>query len=206
MQSKQLLPLALLIVWPLSGCESAESTDRIAKLQEQIGRLAQQLTETQKQVDGLQEANQRSVRSLEELEATVARLTSPAPTPLAGKALKGDASTTALSPGTSSPPSLAEQDIASSHRPQRKSGEALAAKVTPVTPTPSATNESNLQSEEHESATNKETDAAVVAVSCSQVWKQLGQGKSAEAAARALGVSSAAIHACEQRVGRSSGS
>jgi hypothetical protein len=204
MQRKQLWPVALLVVWTLGGCESAESPDRIAKLQEQIGRLAQQLTETQKQVDGLQEANQRSLRSLEELEATVERLTSPAPTPLAGKAPKGDASTTALSPGKGSQPSLTEQDVASSHRLQRKSGDALAAKVTPLTP--SATGESNVQSKEHESATNKETDATVIAVSCSQVWKQLGQGKSAEAAARALGVSSAAIHACEQRVGRSSGS
>jgi hypothetical protein len=204
MQGKQLLPVVLMVAWTLGGCESAESTDRLAKLQEQIGRLAQQLTETQKQVDGLQEANQRSIRSLEELEATVERLTAPAPSPLAGKAPRGDANTTALSPGKSSQSSLTEQDVASSHRLQRKSGDALAAEVTPLTLP--ATDEDNLQSEEPEAATSKETDATVVAVSCSQVWKQLGQGKSTEAAARALGVSSAAIHACEQRVGRSSGS
>ncbi|MGE0682492.1 MAG: hypothetical protein AB7P69_16530, partial [Candidatus Binatia bacterium] len=164
MQKKQLLSVALLVAWTLSGCESAESTDRIAKLQEQIGRLAQQLTETQKQVDGLQEANQRSVRSLEELETTVERLTLPSPAPLAGKTLKGDASTTALSPAKSSQSPLIEQDVASSPQRQRKSGDALTAKVTPLMPP--ATGESNQQLEEPESATRKETEATVVAGSC----------------------------------------
>ena len=203
MQKKQLVPVVLLAAWMLGGCESAESTDHIAKLQEQIGRLAQQLTETQKQVDGLQEANQRSVRSLEELEATIERLTSSPPLPFAGKILKDDANTTALSPGKSSRSSLIEQNVASSRHQQQKSGDALTAEVAPLTLPETG---GDQQAEKPKSATNKETDATIVAVSCSQVWKQLGQGKSTEAAARALGVSSTAIHACEQRVGRSSGS
>lgn len=204
MQKKQLAPVALLAVWLFGGCEAADNTDHIAKLQEQIGRLAQQLTETQKQVDGLQEANQRSVRSLEELEATVERLTSSPPVSPAGKVSKDNVSATALSSEKGSRSSLVEQDVASSPYQQQKSGDALTAKVTPLTPP--AMSESDRQLEKPKSATGKETDATIVAVSCSQVWKQLGQGKSTEAAARALGVSSAAIHACEQRVGRSSGS
>lgn len=204
MKTKYLFLVALLGIWTLGGCGAAEDTDRLAKLQEQIGRLAQQLTETQKQVDGLQEANQRSVRSLEELGAAVERLTSSPPTPVVGKALKGNATTTVLLPEKAAPSSLTEQDVVSSYRSQQKSGEALTAKATPLT-FPTA-GESNAQAEKSESVTHKRIDTTLVAVSCTQVWKQLGQGKSMEAAARALGVSSAAIEACEQRVGRSSGS
>src|SRR5262245_15081743 len=123
MLRKLLFPSALLTIWALGGCGSAENADSIAKLQEQIGRLAQQLNETKKQVDGLQEANQRSVRSLDELEATVERLTSTPTTSGGGKTVKGDASPTgahpqgasppqaSLSPGKSSQKVLVEQDI-----------------------------------------------------------------------------------------------
>jgi hypothetical protein len=40
-------------------------------------------------------------------------------------------------------------------------------------------------------------------VSCTQVWKLLGQGKDESAVARSLGTSEAAVRACGQQVGRS---
>lgn len=174
----------------VGGCGSAENTETNAKLQEQIWRLAKQLHETKKQVDGLQEANQRSVRSLEELEATVERLTATSTAPGAGTTPKGNAG-----PAGTNPRSTSQFQVPS---------EVLAAKVMPLAPP--ASGENDLQSEELPSTANKESLATVAAVSCSQVWKQLGQGKSTQAAAQALGVSSAAIQACEQRVGRNSGS
>lgn len=185
-----LLPLTLLVVWMVGGCGSTENTETNAKLQEQIWRLAQQLHETKKQVDGLQEANQRSVRSLEELEATVERLTASSTASGTGMAFKGNTGPT----GTNS------QRVSQFQVPS----EVLAAKVMPLSPP--ASGGSGLQSEDLPSAANEESLATVAAVSCSQVWKQLGQGKSTQAAAQALGVSSAAIQACEQRVGRNSGS
>lgn len=39
-------------------------------------------------------------------------------------------------------------------------------------------------------------------VSCSQVWRQLGQGKSIAAVAQALGTTVEAVRACDQEVGR----
>jgi hypothetical protein len=214
MQRKQLFPFALLFAWTLGGCESPETSDQIAKLQEQIGKIAQQLNETKKQVDGLQEANQRSVRSLENLEATIERLTSASPALSAGKATKGGASPivakspeeaqlrVALSSGKSTQKSLIEQDVEASS--PRQSHDVLVAAASP--PSLPATIGDSLQSEEYQAAARKEINTTVAAVSCSQVWKYLGQGKSPEATARALGVPVVAIHACEQKVGRSGGS
>lgn len=144
---KRVIPFTLLAVCTLSGCESSETTTKIAKLQEQVGSVAQQLSDTKKQIDGLQEANQRSVQALENLQVVVDRQnTAAAASPVAHPAKEGDAS-----------------------------------------------------------STSKKEAGASSTVSCSQVWKQLGQGRNPEAAARALGVPVAAIHACEQKIGRSEG-
>jgi len=204
MQRRQWFPFALLVTWTLGGCGSPETADQIAKLQEQIGRIAQQLSETKKQVDGLQEANQRSVRSLENLEATVASLTAVPAAANAAKAAKGGVATTGgrsqdqsqfpFPSGKSGQKPFTEQDIEPSS--SRTPHDVLVATVAPFVS--STTGEGSASAERHEST--------VTAVSCGQVWKLIGQGKSLEVAARALGVSVAAIQACEQKVGRTSGS
>ena len=201
-------PFVLLFAWMLGGCESSDSADRISKLQEQLGRVAQQLNETKKQVDGLQEANQRSIRALEDLTATVERLNSASPASSTGKAAKGGVATTGVNPKEGAQPQAALY-------PQEKAREGLAARTSsatsPITKGKdgvdvSVHGEDDSLADARQAALSKETGATMVAMSCSQVWKQLGQGKTPESAARALGVSVAAIHACEQKVGRSSAS
>jgi septal ring factor EnvC (AmiA/AmiB activator) len=72
-EKKAVALLSLVTVWTFAGCET-DSAEKIAKLQEQVARITQQLNDTKKQVDGLQEANQRSVQAVENLSATIARL------------------------------------------------------------------------------------------------------------------------------------
>ena len=200
MQSKQVFPFALLCVWTLGGCASSETADQIAKLQEQIGRMAQQLSETKKQVDGLQEANQQSVRSLENLAATVESLTLASSAANGVKAAKGGVSMAvgksqdqlqgSFSSGRGSHKPFTEQDVgASSLSPSR---DVVIAALSPFGS--AAIGDNGIPAEEPQTA--------VADVSCSQVWKLIGQGKSPEAAARALGVAAVAVHACEQKVGR----
>ena len=195
----------LLSVWTLGGCESSDSADRLSRLQEQIGRVAQQLDETKKQVDGLQEANQRSIQALEDLSATVERLNSASSTLPTGKVVKGGATTTGGNPKDGTQPQSAlsqgkarEVFAGQAHSPTRLGVEA--------NNNPSLQDSDNLQSDARQATPGQETSSTMVAMSCSQVWRQLGEGKTAESAARALGVSVAAIHACEQKVGRSSAS
>jgi regulator of replication initiation timing len=200
LMKKRVIPFALLAVCALGGCESSETTTKIAKLQDQIGRVAQQLSDTKKQVDGLQEANQRSVQALENLQATVERqhaTTTPAP---AARSAKASATTTKP---------LGEQDLASAAKRQEQPADVLTATVnsghsqaTGEIGSPPFPTAKDLQEGDALSTAKKETGATST-VSCSQVWKQLGQGRSPEAAARALGVEVAAIHACEQKIGRS---
>jgi hypothetical protein len=202
MVRKHVVPFVLLSVCSLGGCESSETATKLAKLQEQIGRVAQQLNETKKQVDGLQEANQRSVRALENLEAVVERFNSAS----AHVAPSRPAKTNAASVATKL---LAEQDLPSSAKQPGSPVEVLVAKATPVDP--QATGEIGAPPfppssippiEETHSAPKKEAGAIAASVPCGVVWKHLGQGKSPEAAARALNVSVAAIQACEQKIGR----
>jgi hypothetical protein len=199
MKKRLILP-ALLAVSALGGCESSETATKIAKLQEQIGRVAQQLSDTKKQVDGLQEANQRSVQALENLEAAVERLNAAGETPPMRSAKSGVA-------GAGAKP-FGEQDLSPTAKSQGKSLEALAVGVaqghsqaTGEIGSPPFPTARDSQDAEALSPVKKEA-GTTAAVSCSQVWKQLGQGRSPEAAARALGVQVAVIHACEQKIGR----
>jgi hypothetical protein len=165
--------------------------------------VAQQLSETKKQVDGLQEANQRSVQSLENLEAAVERLNTASTASASARSAKGGTTAVATK-------SLGEQDLSSSVKQSGNPVDVLTSTVTSghsqatgeigSPPFPTA---KNVQEEEPSSAMKKEAGATATSVSCSQVWKQLGQGRSPEAAARALGVQVAVIHACEQKIGRS---
>jgi regulator of replication initiation timing len=196
--TKRVIPFALLAVCALGGCESSETTTKIAKLQDQIGRVAQQLNDTKKQVDGLQEANQRSVQALENLQATVERQN--ATTAPAARSAKANSLSTK---------SLGEQDLSSSTRQQEKPVDMLTAtgnsgrsQATGEIGSPPFPTAKGLQEGDALSPAKKEI-ASTSPVSCTQVWKQLGQGRSPEAAARALGVEVAAIHACEQKIGRS---
>ena len=205
MSKAQWMLFVLLSVWTLGGCESSDSADRLSRLQEQIGRVAQQLDETKKQVDGLQEANQRSVQALEDLSATVERLNSASSTLPTGKVVKGGTTTPGANPKDGTQPQAAlpqgkarEVFAGQAHSPTRLGAEA--------NNNPSLQDGDDLQSDVRQGALGQETGSTMVAMSCSQVWRQLGQGKTAEAAARTLGVSVAAIHACEQKVGRSSAS
>lgn len=195
--NKRVIPFALLAVCTLGGCESSETTTKITKLQEQIGRVAQQLSDTKKQVDGLQEANQRSVQALENLQAAVDRQNAMTTAARSAKA------------GSTTTKPLGEQDLSSSAKQQEKPIDVLTAAVnsgrsqatgeigSPPFPTAKGSQEGDALSP------GKKEAAAASTVSCSLVWKQLGQGRSPEAAARALGVEVAAIHACEQKIGRS---
>lgn len=193
--NKRVIPFALLAMCTLGGCESSETTTKIAKLQEQIGRVAQQLSDTKKQVDGLQEANQRSVQALENLQAMVERQNTAVASSAAHLAKGGK--------------SLGEQDLSPSAKQQGKPVDVLTTAVTSgrsqatgeIGSPPFPTAKGSL--EEDPSSSAKRDAGASSTVSCSQVWKQLGQGRNPEAAARALGVPVAAIHACEQKIGRS---
>ena len=188
MSKTQMMPFVFMVVGVLGGCGSSDSGERIAKLQEQIGRVAQQLSDTKKQVDGLQEANQQSVKALEDLAATVERLQTGASIPTAGKA--------ANRPQAALPAQGRERKVFAGHAD---------------TATASMVQEGGTVSPEDgelegELLTERGTGAAMVAMSCSEVWKQLGQGKTPESAARVLGIPVAAVRACEQKVGRSSAS
>lgn len=187
MSKAKMTPFVLLFVWMIGGCESSDSADRIARLQEQLGRVAQQLNETKKQVDGLQEANQRSIQALEDLTATVERLNSAASSSSVGKASKG---------GTVMMGAKSQEGIPSQSA-------ALTMESKGVMSTRSS---DDSQLDTRQAALSDESGATMVAMSCSHVWKQLGQGKTPESAARALGVSVAAVRACEQKVGRNSAS
>ncbi len=165
-------------IWAFAGCEN-DSAEKIAKLQEHVARVTQQLNDTKKQVDGLQEANQRTVQALENMEATIARLSaaSPATTPSGKSPTKG----------------FAEQDLPSSAQSGRthpESDPAQASDLPSFADAPDST------------STSPQRTTPSSAVFCTKVWKQLGQGKSAEAVARAQGVSVDVIHICEQKIGR----
>ena len=177
-EKKAVALLSLVTIWTFAGCET-DSAEKIAKLQEQVARVTQQLNDTKKQVDGLQEANQRSVQAIENLSATIARLSAAPPAaPPSGKSpAKG----------------VVEQDLP----PSTKSG-----KIPPESvPTP-ASAPSSFSDEPDSAPAPQQRTTSSPAISCVNVWKQLGQGKSAEAVARMLGTSVDAIHACEQKVGR----
>ena len=206
MSSSKVTPFVLLFAWMIGGCESSDSADRISKLQEQIGRVAQQLNETKKQVDGLQEANQRSIRTLEDLRATVERLNADSSTSSVGKAVKGGVAKNGANLKERTQPQAALY-------PQEKARESFAAMTNTVTSPITkgkdekiVQNDDNSQSDTRQAALGNEAGATMVAMSCSQVWKQLGQGKTPASAARALGVSIAAIQACDRKVGRSGAS
>lgn len=197
--NKRVIPFALLAVCTLGGCESSETTTKIAKLQEQVGRVAQQLSDTKKQVDGLQEANQRSVQALDNLQAAVERQNTAT---TASSPAKGSAMTTKH---------LGEQDLSPSAKQQGQQVDVLTAtgnsgrsQATGEIGSPPFSATKGSLGEDVSSPSKKEA-GTISTVSCSQVWKQLGQGRNPEAAARALGVPVAAIHACEQKIGRSAG-
>jgi len=167
----------LAAILTFAGCEN-DSAEKIAKLQEHVARVTQQLNDTKKQVDGLQEANQRTVQALENMEATIARLSAPPGASPSGKSpAKG----------------FAEQDLPSSAQLGRTHPESAPA---PASVLPSFADEPDSTSGSQQRTTPSS------AVLCTKAWKQLGQGKSAEVVARALGVSVDVIHACEQKIGR----
>jgi len=201
MLKAKMTPFVLLLVGMLGGCESSDSADRLAKLQEQIGRVAQQLNETKQQVDGLQEANQRSIQTLEELRATIERMNSTSPSAATEKMTKSGAK----------PKKGIQSQAALQLSGRAQSG--LGENPNSATLEKSADKEKELVIGEDDSLSDaphaslgNEAGGTMIAMSCSQVWKQLGQGKTPESAARALGVSVAAIHACERKVGRGSAS
>lgn len=177
-ERKTVALFSLVTVWTFAGCET-DSAEKIAKLQEQVASVTQQLNDTKKQVDGLQEANQRSVQALENLEATIGRLSvaSPAAPPSGRSPAKG----------------FVEQDLPPSTKSGGVRSESFAA-VASILPT---------FADEPDSASElQQRTTPSPAISCAKVWQQLGQGKSAEAVARALDTSVDAIHACEQKVGK----
>ena len=168
----------LVTIWTFAGCET-DSAEKLAKLQEQVARVTQQLNDTKKQVDGLQEANQRSVQAIENMEATIARLS---------------AAPSAASPSGRSPAKgFVEQDLSPSTKLGRTHPESA---PTSASALPSFSDEPNSTSEPQQRIAPSPT------ILCAKVWKQLGQGKSAEAVAHTLGASVDAIHACEQKIGR----
>lgn len=200
MSKAQVMPFVLLAVWMLGGCGSPDSSDRIAKLQEQVGKVVQQLDETKKQVDGLQEANQRSIRALEDLSATVERLSAGSAASPVGKVAAGVNSKT-------------EARSQTALQSQGKAREVFTVTTNSAIPSirgekdsVSPRGDDDLRADARQAALGKEPSATMVAMSCSQVWRQIGQGKTPESAARALGVSIAVIHACEKKVGRNSAS
>lgn len=217
---KTIACFGLLSACLVGGCEK-DSAEKIARLQDQIQGLTQQLNETKKQVDGLQEANQRSVQAIENLDAAVGRLNTAFPAPAAPRAAsaiaaksenaaKGSpaipaAPATAEAPAPTSnkkpPIVLAEQDIPSSPQPGRPM-EVFVSKVAPGGDR-EPSERADAPQDPHDSPKKFGSSVSGGSVSCGQVWKQLGQGKSPEAAARALGVSVSVIHACEQKVGSS---
>ena len=178
-EKKAVALLSLVMIWTFAGCET-DSGEKIAKLQEQVARVTQQLNDTKKQVDGLQEANQRSVQAIENLSATIARLSAAPPAaPPSGKSpAKG----------------FVEQDIPPSAKSGRIPPESL--------PTPASAPPSSFSDEPDSAAESQQRTTPSPAISCANVCKQLGQGKSAEAVARMLGTSVDTIHACEQKIGR----
>ena len=133
-----LVPLVMAV---LHACGLGNS-EEIAALQKQVAALAQQAEETRKQLESMQEANQKLNKLLESLETEVNHLKVPEVSPPAQAAKPG--------------------------------GE----KGIPAAPQSTAK------------------------VSCPQVWKLLGQGKSETAVAQALGTSVEAVQSCEQQVGR----
>jgi len=229
--------VGLLSMWTLGGCEP-DSAEKIARLQEQLQSLTQQLSETRKQVDGLQEANQRAVKAMEDLETTLGRLNIAVPPPssaprtaamLAKQATvataakesvasatakngEGAASLPGATSGKTAPKAIAEQDISPFAQPQQgRPTEVLVAKATPIEPRASDARpvqpvqaEGVPPPEELSSSVGKQLAVTGKRVSCSQVWRYLGRGKSVEATAHALGVSVSAIQTCEQKVGHSS--
>jgi len=188
MMKKTLALLSLIGPWTLAGCES-DSAEKIARLQEQVAKVTQQQNETKKQIDGLQEANQRSVQAIENLQATIGRLSA--------------ASSPTSPSGKSTAKTFAEQDIPPSAKQGENPTALFSATTSPAkSSAPSQTKQTTLSADESQAAPHPPGTAADAAVSCGLVWKQLGQGKSAEAIARALGASVDAIQACEQKVGQ----
>ncbi len=184
--------LGLVVLWMMPGC-GTDSTREITALQEKVAKVTQQLEETRKQVEGLQEANQRSVQAIENLTATVERLNVAAP---AGKGpMKA----------------FAEQDLPpSSKQRSAASGSPTIAALNASPSFPSVQDAAPRQEQTHPfvdksqrtQESNPSKRVANAQISCSQVWKQLGQGKSAEDVAQALGSSVDAVHTCEQKIGR----
>jgi len=220
-------------MWTLGGCEP-DSAERIARLQEQLQNVTQQLSETRKQVDGLQEAHQRMIKAIEDLGTTIERLNATVPSSSAPRtaaastkqatgasaakesvapATAKSGEVTASLPGATSgkipPKAIAEQDISPFAQPQQgRATEVLVAKVTPIEPW--ASDARTVQPVQAEgvpppealsSSAGKPLAVTGKQVSCGQVWRYLGRGKSVEATAHALGVSVSAIQTCEQKVG-----
>jgi hypothetical protein len=191
---KTLALLGLTVVWNMTGCAS-DSTEKIAALQEQLANVTQQLDDTKKQVDGLQEANQRAVQAIDNLTQTVERLNA---TMLAA-APTGKGATKVF---------VEQEDLPPSQRGQTSAAlPSVAAFAT--SPSPSAKPGATPLQEQIQPFLDKQNPTlashqktASASISCGQVWKQLGQGKSADAVARALGASVQAVQQCEQKVGR----
>lgn len=211
----------------LVGCQSG-STDSVAKLQEQLLRMGQQLNETKRQVDGLQEANQRTTKALFDLEASLERSNAGTPTPVSTRPVVA-----AAKPGNplkSEPTPLVKRDerIAVPTTLAGKSAPLVAPKATSPTspsrpekpkevfvskepvrtePVPSKaltpTVPPSLGADDLKSAAPKQLASANTL--CSRIWKQLGMGKDHEEAARSLGVAVSYVAACERRGGPGGG-
>ncbi len=188
--------LSLTALWTLPAC-GTDSTGEIAALQEKVAKVTQQLDETKKQVDGLQEANQRAVQAIENLTTTIERLNVAAP--MAAPAGKGPMK------------AFVEQDLL----PSSKQGGAPSAPraVAAFAASPPVTSEEGtappqerahpfLDASKKAHEPSPQQNVAGSHFSCGQVWKQIGQGKSTEAVAQALGSSIDAVHQCEEKIGR----
>ncbi len=230
MVRKTIALFGVMAMWTLVGCQS-RSDHNVAMLQEQLRRIEQQLIETKKQVDGLQDANQRTTKTLYDLEASFQQFNVAAPTPVSTRPVV--ATVKPASPVKSTPVLLAKPE----ERPTPpvptavRSTPSAAAKATPPappsrlgkpkevfvvskepvrtepaqskTPSPVVQNPATLATEDLKPAAPKQM--ASVDSLCTRVWKQLSAGKTHEEAADSLGVAVSYVAACERRGGQGGG-
>lgn len=219
----------VVITCALVGCQSG-STDSVAKLQEQLLRMGQQLNETKKQLDGLQEAHQRTTKILFDLEASIERFNAGTPTPVSTRPVV--IATKPVTPLKSEPAPLTKRDEraaapttltgkwtppatpkaalpASPSRPEKPkevfvSKEPVRTEPAPSkTPSPVVQNPATLATEELKPAAPKQM--AAVDSLCNRVGKQLATGKNHDEAAQSLKVDVSYVVACERRSGSGGG-